>query len=74
MPFEEYKKITEEEFQMPSQSPQQIQGTDRPHWGIYFMQIAKDVAARSTCPRASVGAVIVKDNHILSTGYNGAPP
>jgi pyrimidine deaminase RibD-like protein len=38
------------------------------------MNIAKDVAARSTCPRASVGVVIVKDNHILSAGYNGAPP
>jgi dCMP deaminase len=47
---------------------------DRPDWDIYFMNIAKDVAARSTCPRASVGAVIVKDKRILSTGYNGAPP
>ncbi len=37
------------------------------------MNIAKEVASRSTCPRASVGAVIVKDNRILSTGYNGAP-
>ena len=47
---------------------------NRPDWNTYFMNIAKDVATRSTCPRASVGAVIVKDNHILSTGYNGAPP
>jgi len=45
----------------------------RPDWDTYFMQIAKVVASRSTCPRASVGAVIVKDNRILSTGYNGAP-
>lgn len=45
----------------------------RQSWDYYFMTIAKDVAARSTCPRAAVGAVIVKDNHILTTGYNGAP-
>ena len=38
------------------------------------MNIAKEVASRSTCPRASVGAVIVKDKRILCTGYNGAPP
>lgn len=41
-------------------------------WHEYFLQIAKVVASRSTCPRASVGAVIVRDNRILSTGYNGA--
>ena len=38
------------------------------------MQIARTVAGRATCPRASVGAVIVKDQRILTTGYNGAPP
>lgn len=37
------------------------------------MQIACLVATRATCPRRSVGAVIVKDRRILSTGYNGAP-
>jgi len=37
------------------------------------MKIAKIVATRSTCLRRQVGAVIVKNNHILSTGYNGAP-
>jgi len=46
---------------------------ERPDWDTYFIRIAKEVASRSTCPRASVGAVIVKDNRILSTGYNGAP-
>ncbi len=45
---------------------------ERPDWDIYFMNIAREVATRSTCPRASVGAVIVKGNRILSTGYNGA--
>lgn len=37
------------------------------------MEIAKIVAKRSTCTRRQVGAVIVKDNHILATGYNGVP-
>ena len=39
----------------------------------YFMQIAKLVADRSTCVRRKVGAVLVKDGYILSTGYNGSP-
>ena len=39
----------------------------------YFMKIAEVVKLRSTCVRRSVGAVLVKDSHILSTGYNGAP-
>jgi len=47
---------------------------ERPNWDNYFLNIAKEVSTRSTCPRASVGAVIVRDNRILSTGYNGAPP
>ncbi len=37
------------------------------------MQIARTVATRATCPRASVGAVITRDHRILTTGYNGAP-
>jgi len=37
------------------------------------MEIARTVATRATCPRASVGAVLVRDNRILTTGYNGAP-
>jgi len=45
----------------------------RENWDSYFMGIAERVATRSTCPRAHVGAVIVKDRHIISTGYNGAP-
>lgn len=39
----------------------------------YFMKIAKIVSERSTCIKRKVGAVLVKDSHILSTGYNGAP-
>ena len=45
----------------------------RPSWDDYFMQITFQVARRSTCPRAAVGAVIVRDKRILTTGYNGAP-
>jgi dCMP deaminase len=46
---------------------------DRPSWDDYFMQITFQVAKRSTCPRAAVGAVIVRDKRILTTGYNGSP-
>lgn len=45
----------------------------RPSWDQYFMGIAVLVAKRSTCRRRAVGALIVKDKRILSTGYNGAP-
>ena len=45
----------------------------RPSWEDYFMDIALLVAKRSTCLRRAVGALIVKDKRILSTGYNGAP-
>ncbi|MBW1646257.1 MAG: cytidine/deoxycytidylate deaminase family protein [Deltaproteobacteria bacterium] len=48
-------------------------GAGRPDWQEYFMQIAHLVATRSTCLRRRVGALIVKENRILSTGYNGAP-
>jgi dCMP deaminase len=37
------------------------------------MQIARTVATRATCPRASVGCVLTRDHRILTTGYNGAP-
>jgi len=45
----------------------------RPLWNEYFMKIAELVSSRSTCLRRQVGAIIVRDNQILSTGYNGAP-
>ena len=44
----------------------------RAGWDEYFMNIAKVVASRSTCDRKFVGAVIVRDKTILSTGYNGS--
>ncbi|MDD2626708.1 MAG: dCMP deaminase family protein [Candidatus Methanomethylophilus sp.] len=45
----------------------------RPTADEYFMDMAKLVSTRSTCLRRQVGVVIVKDRHVLSTGYNGAP-
>ncbi|MFQ6051016.1 MAG: cytidine/deoxycytidylate deaminase family protein [Candidatus Hydrothermarchaeota archaeon] len=45
----------------------------RPSLDEYFMKIAEVVAQRSTCLRRNFGTVIVKDKHIISTGYNGAP-
>ncbi len=42
-------------------------------WDEYFMMIAEDVSTRATCIRRRVGAVIVKNKRILSTGYNGPP-
>lgn len=45
----------------------------RPDWDKYFMEIANVVAKRSTCIRRKVGCVLVRDKHILTTGYNGAP-
>ena len=45
----------------------------RPTWDEYFSTITRQVAERSTCTRAKVGAVIVRDRSILATGYNGSP-
>ncbi len=45
----------------------------RASWDEYFMEICEVVKTRSTCLRRQVGAVIVKDNRIITTGYNGAP-
>ncbi|MFH1775970.1 MAG: cytidine/deoxycytidylate deaminase family protein [Candidatus Omnitrophota bacterium] len=45
----------------------------RPSWDLYFLEIAAVVSKRSTCLRRRVGAVIVGEQQILSTGYNGAP-
>jgi dCMP deaminase len=45
----------------------------RPDWDDYFLGIADAVAARGECRRSLVGAVLVHDRRITSTGYNGAP-
>ena len=46
---------------------------NRPGWHQYFMEMAYLASSRSTCLRRQVGAIIVKDNQIISSGYNGAP-
>lgn len=51
-----------------------IQTDTRPSKDQYFMSLAKMAATRSTCLHRHQGAVIVKDNCVVSTGYNGSPP
>lgn len=46
---------------------------NRPSWQQYFMRMAFLASTRSTCLRRSVGAALVRDNQIISTGYNGSP-
>ena len=46
---------------------------NRPSWNKYFMDMCELASKRSTCIRRKVGCVIVKDNQVLATGYNGAP-
>ncbi|MGI6649397.1 MAG: deoxycytidylate deaminase [Bacillota bacterium] len=50
-----------------------ISQKQRPSWDEYFMTMCDLVAQRSTCQRRQVGAVLVRDRHIIATGYNGAP-
>lgn len=45
----------------------------RVSWDEYFLGIAEEVSGRSTCSRLHVGAVLVRDNHAVGFGYNGAP-
>ncbi|MBA7640071.1 hypothetical protein ES703_47735 [subsurface metagenome] len=45
----------------------------RPSWDEYFMRITELVASRATCLRRKVGAVLVRNKRILTTGYNGPP-
>jgi dCMP deaminase len=45
---------------------------ERSSWDQYFMDIARQVASRATCDRKHVGALLVRDRTILSTGYNGS--
>lgn len=44
----------------------------RKSWDDYFLDISRQVATRSTCPRLHVGCVIVKEKNIVATGYNGS--
>lgn len=45
----------------------------RPEWNSYFLKLAHVVKERSNCLRMAVGVVIIKDKHIIATGYNGTP-
>ncbi len=57
---------------MQMESSKAVTGRKRASWDEYFMRIAMQAATRSTCDRKHVGAVIVRDKTILSTGYNGS--
>ena len=46
----------------------------RPHWDDYFMALARIIAMRGTCNRLRAGAILVKKNRIVASGYNGSPP
>lgn len=50
-----------------------LTGHSRRSWEEYFLLMSQLVATRSTCPRRSVGAVLVRDHRVIATGYNGSP-
>lgn len=66
---EKPKKVNKE----TEKEPEKPVPVERPSKDEYYMEIAKAVSLRSTCLRRCYGAVIVKDEEIISTGYNGAP-
>jgi len=45
----------------------------RPSWDTYFLDLVEAVARRGTCDRGRPGAVLVRDNHLLTAGYAGSP-
>lgn len=57
----------------PERSLKPKEKSSRPSWDEYFLNIADEVSTRATCDRLRVGAILVRDRVILSTGYNGAP-
>lgn len=62
------EKLAEQPLELPTAS-----GNPRPSWDDYFCSMSQLVATRAACTRSQVGAVIVKQNRVISTGYNGAP-
>jgi len=61
-----------EENRKAEAAGRELQSRSRRDWHSYFMHIAREVAERSTCDRKHVGAIIVREQNILSTGYNGS--
>ena len=57
-----------------SASAHRFRVDDRPSWDDTFLAVAEIMSERSTCSRRKVGAVLVQDNRIVATGYNGATP
>ena len=68
-----YKNFLVERFALGPEDKLIMATKTRPSKKQYFMAIAEVVATRSTCDRASVGAILVQGDHIIATGYNGAP-
>jgi dCMP deaminase len=58
---------------LPMENLTKLKIAARPAWDTYFMSITELVAGRSTCVRRKVGAILVRDKRIITTGYNGAP-
>lgn len=70
---EETQKLLEKENEQALEAGRRLRQASRADWPQYFMNIAREVSTRSTCERKHVGAIIVRDKNILSTGYNGSP-
>lgn len=68
----ELQQRLEEENRRAEEAGRRLASGKRVDWHTYFMNIARVVATRATCDRKHVGAVIVRDKNILSTGYNGS--
>lgn len=74
--MDDIKGIKDQELDKDTQEYILMHGTEhatRPSWDEYFMSICHLVATRGTCLRRQVGAVVIKDKQILTTGYNGQP-
>jgi dCMP deaminase len=68
----ETEALLEQENRAAAEAGRELIAKSRTDWPHYFMNIAREVATRATCDRKHVGAIIVRDKNILSTGYNGS--
>jgi dCMP deaminase len=68
----ETEALLEQENRAAEAAGRKLIAKSRTDWPHYFMNIAREVATRATCDRKHVGAIIVRDKNILSTGYNGS--